>query len=114
MAWTLLAAAFSFLIPSSNSAHLPVLALFIFLFAAFYSPGEGPVPFTYSAEAFPLFHRGTYSDLSFHNASCLHDCPEVGMSISVATNLFWAAILTVTFPRLITVFGLAGAVGFFA
>lgn len=59
MAWTLLAAAFSFLIPSSNSAHLPVLALFIFLFAAFYSPGEGPVPFTYSAEAFPLFHRGT-------------------------------------------------------
>lgn len=36
------------------------------------------------------------------------------MSISVATNLFWAAILTVTFPRLIKVFGLVGAVGFFA
>lgn len=36
------------------------------------------------------------------------------MSISVATNLFWAAILTVTFPRLTTVLGLAGAVGFFA
>ena len=64
MAWTLLAAAFSFLIPSSNSAHLPVLALFIFLFAAFYSPGEGPVPFTYSAEAFPLFHRGTCQTFS--------------------------------------------------
>lgn len=24
---------------------------------AFYSPGEGPVPFTYSAEVFPLTHR---------------------------------------------------------
>ena len=23
----------------------------------FYSPGEGPVPFTYSAEAFPLYIR---------------------------------------------------------
>ena len=23
----------------------------------FYSPGEGPVPFTYSAEAFPLYTR---------------------------------------------------------
>jgi len=59
MAWTLLAAGFSFYIPSSNKeAHLGVIALFIFLFAAFYSPGEGPVPFTYSAEVFPLSHRG--------------------------------------------------------
>ena len=58
MAWTLLATAFCFYIPTSSGAHLPVLAFFIYLFAAFYSPGEGPVPFTYSAEAFPLFHRG--------------------------------------------------------
>ena len=36
------------------------------------------------------------------------------MSISVATNLFWAAILTVVFPRLTTVFGLTGSVAFFA
>ena len=58
MAWTLLAAAFCFKIPTLSHAHLPVLALFVYLFSAFYSPGEGPVPFTYSAEAFPLFHRG--------------------------------------------------------
>lgn len=58
MAWTLLAAGFSFYIPSESKAHLGVVALFIFLFAAFYSPGEGPVPFTYSAEVFPLSHRG--------------------------------------------------------
>jgi MFS family permease len=56
MAWTLLAAGLSNLIPSSP-AHLGLIALFVFLFAAFYSPGEGPVPFTYSAEVFPLSHR---------------------------------------------------------
>ncbi len=43
MAWTLLAAGFSFWIPESSTAHLACIALFVFLFAAFYSPGEGPV-----------------------------------------------------------------------
>lgn len=57
MAWTLLAAAFCFYVPA-GTAHLGSIALFVFLFAAFYSPGEGPVPFTYSAEVFPLSHRG--------------------------------------------------------
>jgi MFS family permease len=60
MAWTLLAAGMCFWIPEDNKAHLGLIALFIFLFAAFYSPGEGPVPFTYSAEVFPLSHRGEY------------------------------------------------------
>ena len=36
------------------------------------------------------------------------------MSISVATNLFWAAVLTVVFPRLTNVFGWSGALAFFA
>ncbi|KAL9137568.1 MAG: hypothetical protein Q9175_001222 [Cornicularia normoerica] len=96
MAWTLLAAAFCFKIPMSSHAHLPVIALFVYLFSAFYSPGEGPVPFTYSAEAFPLFHR------------------EVGMSLSVAVNLFFAGVLTLVFPRMTSVFGATGALGFFA
>lgn len=65
MAWTLLAAGMCFFIPQENKAHLGLIALFIFLFAAFYSPGEGPVPFTYSAEVFPLSHRGTYPFASF-------------------------------------------------
>lgn len=39
----------------------------MYLFEVFYSPGEGPVPFTYSAEAFPLHVR------------------EVGMSWATAT-----------------------------
>lgn len=42
MAWTLLAAGFAFQIPESSTAHIAVIALFIYLFAAFYSPGEGP------------------------------------------------------------------------
>lgn len=60
MAWTLLACGFSFYIDQESKAHLALIALFIFLFAAFYSPGEGPVPFTYSAEIFPLSHRGKH------------------------------------------------------
>jgi MFS family permease len=61
MAWTLLEAGLCFLIPQSSKAHLGLIASFIYLFVAFYSPGEGLVPFTYSAEVFPLSHRGTYS-----------------------------------------------------
>lgn len=49
-------------------------------------PGEGPVPFTYSAEVFPLSHR------------------EVGMGWAVATNLFWAAVLGITLPRMLDAF----------
>jgi Sugar (and other) transporter len=66
MAWTLLGAGFSFYIPSSGTgnAHLGVIAFFVFLFAAFYSPGEGPVPYTYSAEVFPLSHRGELATLA--------------------------------------------------
>ncbi|GAB7362388.1 hypothetical protein MBLNU230_g2712t1 [Neophaeotheca triangularis] len=96
MAWTLLAAGFCFLIPESNPAHLGLTALFIYLFAAFYSPGEGPVPFTYSAEVFPLSHR------------------EVGMGWAVATCLFWAAVLSISFPSILAAFGQTGAFGFYA
>ncbi|TFK75341.1 hypothetical protein BDN72DRAFT_810901 [Pluteus cervinus] len=96
MAWTLLASGFCFFIPAANTAKVPLIALFIFIFAAFYSPGEGPVPFTYSAEVFPLTHR------------------EMGMSWAVATNLFWASVLSLTFPRLLSAFGPTGAFGFYA
>ncbi|MCJ1411395.1 hypothetical protein MMC19_005484 [Ptychographa xylographoides] len=96
MAWTLLAAGFCFYIPSDSTAHIGLIAFFVFLFAAFYSPGEGPVPFTYSAEVFPLSHR------------------EVGMSWAVATCLFYAAVLSITFPALLKAFGIVGAFGFYA
>ncbi|EAU81614.1 sugar transporter [Coprinopsis cinerea okayama7 len=96
MAWTLLAAGFCFFIPEDSPARVPCVALFIFIFAAFYSPGEGPVPFTYSAEVFPLTHR------------------EMGMSWAVATNFFWASVLSLTFPRMLSAFGSVGAFGFYA
>ena len=96
MAWTLLAAGLCFIIPEQSRAHLGMIAFFIFIFAAFYSPGEGPVPFTYSAEVFPLSHR------------------EVGMSWAVATCLFWAAVLSISFPRILQVFHPVGAFAFYA
>ncbi|KAF4301697.1 Sugar/inositol transporter [Botryosphaeria dothidea] len=96
MAWTLLAAGFCFYIPNDSKAHLGLVAFFIYLFAAFYSPGEGPVPFTYSAEVFPLSHR------------------EVGMGWAVATCLFWAAVLSISFPAILQAFKPQGAFGFYA
>jgi len=96
MCWTLLAAGFSFYIPGTKGAHLGCITLFIYLFDAFYSPGEGPVPFTYSAEVFPLSHR------------------EVGMSWAVATNNFWASVLSLTLFRILAVFGSVGTFGFYA
>ncbi|KAL3418687.1 hypothetical protein PVAG01_10403 [Phlyctema vagabunda] len=96
MAWSLLAVGLCSLIPKSSTAHLGLMALFIYIFAAFYSPGEGPVPFTYSAEVFPLSHR------------------EVGMGWAVATCLFWAAVLSITFPKMLVAFGIVGSFCFYA
>jgi hypothetical protein len=97
MCWTLLAAGFSFYIPQSNqTARLGGICLFIYMFDAFYSPGCGPVPFTYSAEVFPLSHR------------------EVGMAWAVATNNFWAAVLSISLPRMLRAFKPTGVFGFYA
>ena len=35
-------------------------------------------------------------------------------SWAVATNLFWAAVISVTFPRMVGAFGDVGAFGFYA
>lgn len=45
---------FSFYIPDDNT-RTACIAAGIYLFMIVYSPGEGPVPFTYSAEAFVSF-----------------------------------------------------------
>lgn len=96
MAWTLLAAGFCFYIPESNTAHIALIALFVYIFTAFYSAGEGPVPFAYSAEVFPLSHR------------------EVGMSYAVTVCLFFAAVLAMTWPRMLGAMTPTGAFGFYA
>ncbi|KAI1256243.1 hypothetical protein MGN70_002406 [Eutypa lata] len=101
MMWTLLAAGLCTLIPNNadgsvTSTETGLVALFVYLFAAFYSPGEGPVPFTYSAEVFPLSHR------------------ELGMGFAVATCLGFAALLSITFPFLLERLDTIGAFGLYA
>jgi hypothetical protein len=66
------------------------------LFAIFYSPGAGPVPFTYSAEAFPLYIR------------------DIGMSFATATTWFWNFVLSITWPSLVLAFKPQGAFGWYA
>ncbi|KAK3321970.1 hypothetical protein B0H66DRAFT_619275 [Apodospora peruviana] len=95
MTWTLLAAGLCTLM-DQGTARTALVSLFVYLFAAFYSPGEGPVPFTYSAEVYPLSHR------------------EIGMGFAVATCLFWAAVLGMTFPFLLDSTGTVGAFGCYA
>ncbi|KAE8160082.1 hypothetical protein BDV40DRAFT_290397 [Aspergillus tamarii] len=68
----------------------------MYLFEVFYSPGEGPVPFTYSAEAFPLHVR------------------EVGMSWATATTWCFNFILSFTWPSLLRAFQPQGAFSWYA
>ncbi|KIW89410.1 uncharacterized protein Z519_10264 [Cladophialophora bantiana CBS 173.52] len=96
MAVTMLAAGLSFNISADNPVHFGLLATLIYVFCALYSPGMGPVPNTYSAEVFPLSHR------------------EIGMSFAVATANFWAAILSLTFPRILTALTSQGAFALYA
>lgn len=96
MAITMLATGLSFNIPTSSPAHFALLATLIYLFCALYSPGMGPVPNAYSAEVFPLSHR------------------EIGMASAVATANFWATILSLTFPRILTALKSQGAFSLYA
>ncbi|KAH7169942.1 hexose transporter [Dactylonectria macrodidyma] len=96
MCWTLVAAGMSFYVDSDSPAHIGLIALFIYLYVAFYSPGEGPIAFVYSSEVFPLSHR------------------EVGMSWAVATNNFWAVIVGLTFPPMLQALKAQGSFGLFS
>lgn len=96
MCWTLLAAGMSFYIPKDNPAHMGIIAMFVYLYVAFYGPGEGPCAFVYSSEVFPLSHR------------------EVGMSWAVATNNFWAVIVALTFPPMVQALKPQGSFGLFS
>ncbi|KIM73043.1 hypothetical protein PILCRDRAFT_81426 [Piloderma croceum F 1598] len=97
MAWTLLAAGLCFLInPDAGTVRIGAIAFFIFLYAAFYSPGEGPVPSCYSAEVFPLAQR------------------EQGMAFAVTIGLSWASVLSITFPRMLVALSPTGAFSFYA
>ncbi|TFY58958.1 hypothetical protein EVG20_g7967 [Dentipellis fragilis] len=96
MAVFLLMTGFAFWIPADSQARLAVVALGIYLFGVAYSPGEGPVPFTYSAEAFPLYVR------------------DIGMSLATAWLWFFNFVVAITFPRLLGAFKPQGAFGWYA
>ncbi|KAF0635874.1 hypothetical protein FPSE5266_09765 [Fusarium pseudograminearum] len=63
----------------------------LYLFMAVYSPGLGPVPFTYSAEAFPLHIR------------------DIGMASSTAITWGFNFIISFTWPALRRAMGNTGA-----
>lgn len=101
MAWSLLVAGCGTLIDRNvqdtlSKPRLGVVATFVYVFAMFYSPGEGPVPFTYSAEVFPLAQR------------------EVGMGWAVTVCLGFAAILSIFLPPMLLVMKPWGTFFFYA
>ncbi|CAN9151450.1 unnamed protein product [Alternaria alternata] len=79
-----------------SQQRLGSIAAAIYTFMAVYSPGEGPVPFTYSAEAFPLHLR------------------DVGMSFATATCWGFNFILSLTWPALSAAFTPTGAFCWYA
>ncbi|KAI5965051.1 hypothetical protein KGF57_000844 [Candida theae] len=95
MAVFLLIAGFGFLIDDING-RLGMVTTGIYLFSCVYSSSEGPVPFTYSAEAFPLYIR------------------DLGMAWATSTCWFFNFLLAFTWPRLQNEFTPTGAFGFYA
>ncbi|KAF7947046.1 uncharacterized protein EAE97_004295 [Botrytis byssoidea] len=85
----------SFLIPEGTT-RIAIVALGIYLFCLAYSPGAGPVPFTYSAEAYPLHVR------------------SLGMSLATATTWFFNFVLAITWPSMLRAFKAQGAFSFYA
>ncbi|KAF2811506.1 putative MFS sugar transporter [Mytilinidion resinicola] len=81
---------------SKSKARLGMVTTGMYLFECFYSPGMGPVPFSYSAEAFPMQVR------------------DVGMSWATATTWCFNFILSFTWPRLVRAFKAEGAFGWYA
>lgn len=113
MAWCLLAAGLCFLMSTDNSARIPCIAFFIYLFTAFYGPGKcnlmnkngqianyhqgiGPLPSIYFSEAFPLSHR------------------ELGAGLTICINNAVGSALGLTFPSLLKGLGPTGAFGLYA
>ncbi|CAK7213467.1 hypothetical protein SBRCBS47491_001809 [Sporothrix bragantina] len=96
MAWCLLAAGLTFLMPTDHSARVPLIAFFIYLFTALYGPGIGPMPSIYFSESFPLSHR------------------EIGGAITICINNSVGSALSLTFPSLLARIGPTAAFGFYA
>jgi MFS family permease len=86
----------AFALPDSSSAQHILVILGMYLFGVAYSPGEGPVPFVYSAESMPLYNR------------------DFGMGIVTSINWFWNFFISITWPKFSTAFTVSGAFGWYA
>ncbi|CRK22768.1 hypothetical protein BN1723_012768 [Verticillium longisporum] len=84
------------LLPATHDKKIACVTIGTYLFAIVYSPGAGPVPFTYSAEVYPLEVR------------------SLGMSIATATTWFFNFVLAFTFPMLRKAFTSTGAFSWYA
>lgn len=107
----LLFTGFSFWIPGLE-ARTACVATGIYLFMIVYSPGEGPVPFTYSAEAFVSgFGRCQRFVLMHLQPLYIRD---IGMSFATATTWGFNFIVSLTWPALVEAFTSQGAFGWYA
>lgn len=88
--------AMGFLLPNGSNGQTGMVLTGMYLFSVFYSPGQGPVPFVYSAESMPLYVR------------------DLGMSLATAVLWFFNFLLAVTFPKFQTAFTNPGAFGYYA
>ena len=84
--------------PSVNSVddvtvtnHWRLAIAGMYLFAIFYSPGEGPVPFVYAAESMPLYIR------------------DIGMGCVTSVNWFFDWLIAFTTPGFFNTFRPWGA-----
>jgi sugar porter (SP) family MFS transporter len=68
----------------------------VYLFIVAYSPGEGPVPYVYTAESMPLYNRA------------------LGISIATSVNWLFTFLLSITFPSFWTTFKPTGTFLYYA
>ncbi|KAK2590741.1 hypothetical protein QQS21_011573 [Conoideocrella luteorostrata] len=95
MAILMLGAAFAGFIEPID-IRIGITACFLFLFAAAYSPGLGPIPFTLASESFPLTHR------------------EAGTGWAISINFLFAGLLALFFPSINSKLGQKGSLSIFA
>ena len=91
-----------------STAQLGCIAAAIYGFMVVYSPGEGPVPFTYSAEAFPLYIRDVGMSFATGKTPTLQ-LSSVRSNCSAAVTWGFNFILALTWPALSEAFTPLGA-----
>ncbi|KIM83136.1 hypothetical protein PILCRDRAFT_97317 [Piloderma croceum F 1598] len=103
MAVCLLITGFSFWCKTQKGLVAGV-SIVIYLFGMFYSPSEGPVPFTYSPE----------HDLTVHMLGISLYIREFGMPYATALTWLYNFVLAISFPPLLKSFKPPRAFGFYA